>query len=100
MIDKLQEIEKKYASLQARLEDPAVAQDYAAVRDAQKALAEFEPIVEKYRAYRKAAADLEGAREMLASLPPGDELQAMAAVEAEELRAKIASIEEELRLLL
>ena len=100
MIEKLQEIESQYAAIQRRLEDPAVAQDYAAVRDAQKALAEFEPIVEKYRAYRKAAADLDGAREVLASLPPGDELQEMAAGEAEELRARIASIEEELRLLL
>ncbi|HET9793333.1 MAG TPA: peptide chain release factor 1 [Thermoanaerobaculia bacterium] len=100
MIEKLQEIESQYAAIQRRLEDPAVAQDYAAVRDAQKALAEFEPIVEKYRAYRKAAADLDGAREVLASLPPGDELQEMAAAEAEELRARIASIEEELRLLL
>jgi peptide chain release factor 1 len=100
MIEKLQEIESQYAAIQKRLEDPSVAQDYAAVRDAQKALAEFEPIVEKYRAYRKAAADLEGAGEMLGSLPPGDELHAMAAAEAEELRASIAKIEEELRLLL
>jgi len=100
MIEKLQEIETQYAAIQRRLEDPAVAQDYAAVRDAQKALAEFEPIVEKYREYRKAAADLEGAREMLASLPAGDELHAMAAAEAEELRGKIGAIEEQLRLLL
>jgi len=41
MIEKLQEIESQYAAIQRRLEDPAVAQDYAAVRDAQKALAEF-----------------------------------------------------------
>jgi peptide chain release factor 1 len=100
MLEKLQEIESQYAAIQRRLEDPNVAQDYAAVRDAQKALAEFEPIVEKYRAFRKAAADLEGARQMLAALPPGDELHALAAAEAEELRAKIASFEEELRLLL
>ncbi len=100
MIEKLQEIESQYAAIQRRLEDPIVAQDYAAVRDAQKALAEFEPIVEKYREYRKAAADLEGARQMLASLPAGDELHALAAAETEELRGKIGSLEEQLRLLL
>jgi peptide chain release factor 1 len=100
MIEKLQEIESQYAAIQRRLEDPAVAQDYAAVRDAQKALAEFEPIVEKYREYRKAADDLEGAREMLASLPAGDELHALAAAETEELRGKIGSLEDQLRLLL
>jgi peptide chain release factor 1 len=100
MIEKLEEIENKYAEIQRRLEDPNVAQDYAAVREAQKALAEFEPIVEKYRQYRKTASDLEGLREMIASLPAGDELQAMASIEAEELRARIGALEEDLRLLL
>jgi peptide chain release factor 1 len=100
MIEKLEEIEKKYASIQRRLEDPAVAQDYAAVRDAHKALSEFEPIVEKYRAFRKAKADLDGAREMAGTLPPGDELRAMAEGEASELETRVAALEEDLRLLL
>ena len=100
MIEKLEEIDKQYEAIRKRLEDPNVAQDYAAVRDAQKALAEFEPIVGKYRAYRKAASDLAGAREMLASAPAGDELHALAAAEVEELRSRIAALEEELRLLL
>jgi peptide chain release factor 1 len=100
MIEKLEEIEKKYASIQRRLEDPAVAQDYAAVRDAHKALSEFEPIVEKYRSFRKATADLAGAREMAAGLPPGDELRAMAEAEAAELETRVTALEEDLRLLL
>jgi peptide chain release factor 1 len=100
MIEKLEEIEKKYASIQRRLEDPAVAQDYAAVRDAHKALSEFEPIVEKYRAFRKAKADLDGAREIAAALPSGDELRAMAEGEASELETRVAAFEEDLRLLL
>ena len=87
MIEKLEEIEKKYASIQRRLEDPAVAQDYAAVRDAYKALSEFEPIVEKYRAFRKAKADLDGAREMAAALPP-ETSPAMAEGEASELETR------------
>ncbi len=98
MIDKLQEIEKKYTSLQARLEDPAVAQDYAAVRDTQKALSEFQPIVEKYREYRKAKADWEGAQELLSS--SDEEIHALAESESSELRQKLAAIEEDLRLLL
>ncbi|HET7451938.1 MAG TPA: peptide chain release factor 1 [Thermoanaerobaculia bacterium] len=100
MIEKLQEIETQYAAIRKRLEDPNVAQDYAAVREAQKALAEFEPIVEKYREWRKATADRDGARELAASLSAGDELQAMAAAEADELGVRIAAIEEELRGLL
>ena len=100
MIEKLQEIETQYAAIRKRLEDPNVAQDYAAAREAQKALAEFEPIVEKYREWRKASADRDGARELAASLPAGDELQALATAESDELGGRIAAIEEELRLLL
>jgi len=100
MIEKLEEIENKYASIQRRLEDPSLHQDYAAIRDAQKALSEFEPIVHKYRDYRKTASDLEGAREMLAAASPGDEMHALAAAEADELKGKLAALEDDLRLLL
>jgi peptide chain release factor 1 len=100
MIDKLEEIERKYTDLQKRLEDPAIAQDYAAVRDTQKALSEFHPVVEKYREYRKIRSDLNGALDLAASTPAGDELRALAEAEADELRSRLASVEEELRLLL
>jgi peptide chain release factor 1 len=100
MIDKLEEIEKKYAALQDRLADPNVAQDYAAARDTQKAIAEFAPIVEKYRQYRKAKSDLEEAREVLSSTSSGEELHSMAEREVEDSRNRIAGIEEDLRLLL
>ncbi len=100
MIDKLEEIEKKYSDLRTRLEDPGVAQNYATVRDTQRALSEFQPIVEKYREYRKTKADLDGAQEVLASTGSGDELHALAESESAELRTKLAAIEEDLRLLL
>jgi peptide chain release factor 1 len=100
MIEKLEEIERKYSGLQTRLEDPAIAQDYAAVRDTQKALAEFQPIVEKYREYRKRRVELEGAQEVLASTGAGEELHLLAESESAELRQKLAAIEDELRLLL
>ena len=100
MIEKLEEIERKYVALQDRLADPNVAQDYAAVRDTQKAIAEFAPIVEKYRQYRKAKSDLEEAREVLSSTGSGDELHAMAETEVEDSRNRIAAIEDDLRLLL
>ena len=45
MIEKLQEIEKKYSEIQRRLEDPTLAQDYAAARDAQKAISDLQPVV-------------------------------------------------------
>ena len=100
MIEKLEEIERKYAALQARLENPEVSQDYAAVRDTQKALSEFQPVVEKYREFRKMKADLEGALELVSSSGAEEEMRALAESEAAELRARLSGIEEELRVLL
>jgi peptide chain release factor 1 len=100
MIEKLEAIERKFTQIQERLSDPAIAQDYAAVRDMQKALADYQPIVEKYRQYRKASADLQGVREMLASSAPGDEIQDLAAQESASLKERLARLEEDLRLLL
>ena len=45
MFSKLEEIRRKYEEVRARLADPAFVQDHRAARDAQKTLAEFEPII-------------------------------------------------------
>jgi peptide chain release factor 1 len=100
MIEKLEEIERKYTQIQARLADPNFIQDYNAVREAQKALSEFDTIVEKYREYRKVRSDLAGAAEMLATTAAGDELHEMARTEVEELQARLSAFEDELRVLL
>lgn len=100
MDEKLEAIERKYIEIERRLADTGFAQDYAAARDARKALAELEPLVEKYRQRRKTRADLAGAREVLATTPAGDELHQMAFAESEELRQRLDHMEDELRLLL
>jgi peptide chain release factor 1 len=100
MIDKLEEIENKYSEIQERLSDPAFTRDFTAVRSAQKALAEYQPVVDKYRELRRVRSDLAGAREILDSAPPNGELHALAAEEAAGLRDRAATLEEELRLLL
>jgi len=100
MIDKLEEIESKYSEIQARLSDPGFTQDYNAVRDAQKALSDYQPIVSKYRELRKVRSDLAGVREILDSSPPTDPMHALASEEAAGLRDRAAALEEDLRLLL
>jgi peptide chain release factor 1 len=100
MFQKLEEIRRKYEELRARLADPAFVQDHRAVRDAQKTLAEFEPIIAKMEEQRRIARELEGAREMVESLSPGEELYQMAAAERAELTARLEKIEQDLKLLL
>ncbi|MGE5414021.1 MAG: peptide chain release factor 1, partial [Syntrophomonadaceae bacterium] len=98
--EKLEEIRRKYEEVKNRLADPQFVQDHRAVRDAQKTLTELEPVVAKIAEQRQVQKELEGAREMVESLSPGDELYQMASTERAELTARLAGIEQELKVLL
>jgi peptide chain release factor 1 len=100
MLEKLQDIRRKYDEIRARLADPEFVQDHRAVRDAQKTLAEFEPIVAKIEEQRRLQKELVGAREMVEQLSPGDELYQMAAAERAGLTEQLAQAEEDLKVLL
>ncbi|HVE65603.1 MAG TPA: peptide chain release factor 1, partial [Thermoanaerobaculia bacterium] len=100
MFSKLEEIRRKYEEVRARLGDPEFVQDHRAVRDAQKTLAEFEPIIAKNEEHTRVARELAGARELVESLGPGEELYQMAAAERASLTERLAELEQELKLLL
>jgi len=100
MFSKLEEIRRKYEEVRARLGDPEFVQDHRAVRDARKTLAEFEPIIAKTEEHSRVARELAGARELVESLAPGEELYQMAAAERGALTERLAEIEQELKLLL
>jgi peptide chain release factor 1 len=100
MLQKLEEIERKYAELKARSESPEVAQDHVAYAKTVRAMKEIAAIVEKVRERRRLEKELAGAREMLDTLPPSDELRAVAQQEFDILRERLPAVEEELRLLL
>ena len=100
MLEKLQAIRRKYDEIRARLADPEFVQDHRAVRDAQKTLAEFEPIVARIEEQRRLVRELAGAREMVEQLSPGDELYQMAAAERAALTERMAKVEEDLKVLL
>jgi peptide chain release factor 1 len=100
MFDKLDEIRRKYEEVRARLADPAFVQDHRAVRDAQKTLREFEPIIAKTEEHRRLEKELDGARELTESLAPGDELYQLAAAERASLTERLERADQDLRLLL
>jgi peptide chain release factor 1 len=100
MLEKLAEIERRYASLEARLGSPDVATDHVESTKIHRAMREIAPVVEKVRELRKAQDELGGTREMLDTLPVGDELRDMAQAEADGLRGRVEALEEEIRLLL
>ena len=100
MLEKLDDIRRKYDAIRARLADPEFVQDHRAVRDAQKTLTEFEPIIGKIEEHGRMRRELEGARHLVESLPPGDELYQLAAVERAELTEGLERVEAELKVLL
>ena len=58
MIDKLNTVEAKYGELLTRLADPAVQADQGQYRASAKALAEIEPLVEKFREYKSVLTEI------------------------------------------
>ncbi len=100
MFEKLEEIRRKYEEVRGRLADPDFVQDHRAVREAQKTLTDFQPIIQKMEETRQVQKELDGAREMVESLAPGDELYQMAAAERATLTERLARLDEELKVLL
>jgi len=98
VIDKLESVAARYEDLTRLVSDPAVQADQAAYRAHARALAEIEPLVEAYRKYVQLDRELTEARELAAS--PDPELQALAREELPPLESAIASLREEIRVLL
>jgi peptide chain release factor 1 len=98
LTDRIQEVLRRAAELEGRLADPALSRapgEYARVA---RELGGLRPLVDAAARYEKAAAELAGAREMLAEGDP--ELQELARGEVERLEAERAALEVEIRTLL
>ena len=81
MFENLSVFENRYEELNMKLYDPAVAADRNLYRDLMKEHKEIEPIVEKYRALKKAEASLEDAEAILNDSEADKELRQMASDE-------------------
>jgi peptide chain release factor 1 len=96
---KLEEVERKYDELAAKLSDPAVSSDRAKYEEAARAYSELGEIVGPGKEYRKVADDLRQAEELLRS-ESDHELRAMAEQEIAELSRRREELETELTYLL
>jgi len=98
MLDKLLSVESKYNDLLTLLGDATVQADQSQYRTHAKALAEIEPVVEKFRAYKAVVSEITQTEELAA----GDdaEMQALAQEELPGLKARAESLLGEIRVLL
>jgi peptide chain release factor 1 len=99
MLHRLDDVARRYQELRAEQASPEVLSDRKRLLEVSKKLAEIEPVVEAYQAYRRLVEEEQGARELLAS--EGDaELREMAEEEVRRLGAELAERENALKLLL
>lgn len=96
MFQKLEDVEKKYEDLTKKISDPEVIAAQTEWKTYMKEHADLEPIVIKYREYKKVQAQLNEAKEMLSD----PELKDLAEAEMLEAKEKLPQLEEELKLLL
>jgi len=98
MFDKLASEEQRYEDLMRLLGTTEVQSDSSEYRKHAKALAELEPLVERFREYKNVVRDLTGAEELAAS---GDaDMRELAKEELKSLTAKRDSLVGELKILL
>ena len=86
MIDKLTSVEARYTDLMQKLADPAVQADPSQYRTCAKALAEIEPLVEKFHDLKAVMTGIAQAQELVES---GDaDMRELAQEELRQLEAR------------
>ena len=95
---KLDEIEKRFETLNAQMADPAVINNTELYRKVSKSHNDLTPVVDKYREWKKLSSDLDGARQMLAE--DDAELRAMAQEDVARLEQQLQALEQGLKVLL
>ncbi|MDE5539800.1 MAG: peptide chain release factor 1 [Bacilli bacterium] len=96
MFERLDAIEIKYKELQQDLTNPEIMSNYDKIKTLSKEASDLEETVKKYQEYKDTISGIEDAKELMKD----EELKDMAALELEELKAKLETITKELEILL
>ena len=99
MFEKIEIFSKRYDELNNRLYDPTVASDATKFNEIMKEVKSIEPIVLKYREYKKAQQAIKDSLEILET-EKDKEIRELAQMEMDEAKDSLESIEEELKILL
>jgi len=99
MFERLDQIEARYEELTQALASPEIVHDSAKYQKTAKAHSEITPAVEKYREYKDLKRGIAESRALLVDETDAD-MRAYAEEELAKLEARIATVEEELKVLL
>src|SRR5262245_59847845 len=98
MFDKLTSVETRYDELMVRLGTVEVQSDPSEYKKAAKALAEIEPLVQKFREFKVVELDIAGAEELFRSADT--DMRELADEELKSLGARREALLQELKVLL
>jgi peptide chain release factor 1 len=99
MLDKLEQIENRYAELTQELSSPELLSNPSAYGKAAKQHRTLGEVVQKYQHWKGLKSELEGARELF-DTSDDDEMREMARLELESLQTRLDDADRELKLLL
>lgn len=100
LLNKLQSVEQTFNELTRRLSDPDIATDPAEMQRVAKARSSLEQVVNTYETWKTAQEELVSVRQVLKESASDLELQEMAALEVQDLEAKLDQLEMRLKFLL
>ena len=99
MFERLDQIEARYEELTYALASPEIISDSSKYQKTAKAHSEIAPVVEKYREYKDLKKGIAESKAVLVD-EKDSEMRAYAQEELEKLEARVAAVEEDLKLLL
>lgn len=100
MLDKLKSVEEKFDKINEQICDPDVVSDMEKYRKLMQELKQLTPVVEKFREFKKAEADLEEAKALLDEGSLDKDFREMVVEQLEESKADVERLNEELKILL
>ena len=100
MLDKLKSVEEKFENINEQLCDPDVVSDMEKYRNLMQEVKHLTPVVEKFREYKKAAADLEEAKALLDEGGLDKDFREMVVEQLDESKELDEKLNEELKILL
>ncbi len=100
MFDKLEIFESRYEELNQKLYDPSVVSDPAQYQEIMKETSSLQPLVKKYREFKRAKSDFAEAHDLLEGGGLDKEFREMVQEELEQARQAQETLSEELKILL
>ncbi len=100
MLNRLEELEKKYIELSDKINDPDIISNNELWRKLMKEHSDITPIIEKYKEYKQTIKAYDEAKEMLEDNSLDDDMRQLAKEELNENAKKTEIIQDELKILL